>query len=191
MILSNEAIAAYITAVASILVAIFAFIGQNRERNKNKRNANELEQFKQKLELYLSFKKESIVHAGQLLNYVYNIRVTANKAKDLEDIELQLSSLITSLQAFEKFYRENAHQTAELGWDVRSYAHDSLHHLSQLTHLKEKIKKTGLSEKISKDSIEIFARIWAHTCMYEDFLRSVLQELRNSISHFSDASAKS
>jgi hypothetical protein len=189
---SNEVIAAYVAAVASVLLAIFAFIGQGRERNKSYHKAIELETYKHKLERFSSYKNDEIDLLGALLNSLYRVRVylkeinlmqNKNPTETIKFLENHIEELSKVFEVFSDVYESNADKINDLDTGVRPYAHNVFGHLGAyygiirlvMDCMEEEsfIEYLAMAEK-SRESL------FSYILTYEDALRETLTKEEKS-----------
>lgn len=168
---SNEVAAAYATGAIGAGFGIFQFIGRERDRRKNQKNAIELEEFKQRSELFMSLKKNQIGYNDELLNEVYKIRTMLEDTLKEQDLE-KYKFLAAALRDFVSYYRDNANKINYLDGEVRSYGHDILKQESMFAGTLKMIERQGIQDNAMQSLEHYCLKLQKLTSEYEDFLRS-------------------
>ncbi|SDD67021.1 hypothetical protein [Pedobacter soli] len=176
---SNEVIAAYVTGAIGVVFGIFQFLSKERDRRKSQTNAIELEQFKQRSELFLTLKKNQIGYNEELLNEVYKVR----RLTDETIVQSELPAfefLHTGLKDFVKYYRNNASKIHYLDGGVRSFGHDILICENKIAYIL-KMVNAGEYDDMAKDQLTNTCLRLQELCKeYEEFLRqAATREFKN------------
>lgn len=173
----NDLAISYLANAALFITTGLTLFVHARSNKQNRESSREIEILKSRIQLNSEYQKEKLGHIRQLLNYIYNIRVSAADLRRKGFNTENVVTLTSVVDDFEKYYRSNADKTSVLDEVVRHYAHEILKYASMVSNYTKHMQRNTSESDFETRFQDLCDKIFELSDIYEKMLRADVKEL--------------